>query len=76
MNNLQPILVTKPTRVTTTSQTLIDHFIINCPSRITHTDVLPCPLVSDHSAPYVCVHARSLVFYHVISTSETSGITT
>ena len=33
MNNLQPILVTKPTRVTTTSQTLIDHFIINCLSQ-------------------------------------------
>ena len=57
MNNLQQ-MVTKPTRVTATSQTLIDHFITNCPNRITHTDVLPCPLVSDHSAPYVCVNAR------------------
>ena len=26
--------------------------------RITYTDVRPCPLVSDHSAPYVCVNAR------------------
>ena len=57
MNNLQQ-MVTKPTRVTATSQTLIDHFITSCPNRITHTDVLPCPLVSDHSAPYVCVNAR------------------
>ena len=51
-------MVTKPTRVTATSQTLIDHFITNHLNRITHTDVLPCPLVSDHSAPYVCVNAR------------------
>ena len=57
MNNLKQ-MVTKPTRVTAASQTLIDHFITNYANRITHADVLCFPLVSDHSAPYVCVNAR------------------
>ncbi|XP_028409262.1 uncharacterized protein LOC114531856 [Dendronephthya gigantea] len=57
MHNLQQ-MVTKPTRITVTSRTLIDHFITNDAHKITHTDVIHCPLVSDHSAPYVCVNAR------------------
>ena len=33
--------VNKPTRITSTSQTLIDHIISNMRNRITHCDVLP-----------------------------------
>lgn len=32
---------------------LIDHVITNLPKPVTHTDVLPCPLVSDHDGPSV-----------------------
>ena len=28
------------------------------PGRVSHCDVLPCPLISDHDAPYVCVNTR------------------
>ena len=55
--NLEQV-VTKPTRSTATSQTIVDHFITNEPRRVTYTDVLPCPLVSDHDAPYVCMNVR------------------
>ena len=51
-------MVTKATRITKTSKTLIDHIITNTLKRITYTEVLPCLLVSDHDAPYVCVNAR------------------
>jgi exonuclease III len=47
-----------PTRVTRTSKTLIDHIITNIPSCVTYTNVLPCPTVSDHDAPYACVNIR------------------
>ena len=50
--------VNKPTRITSTSQTLIDHIISNMPNRITHCDVLPCPTISDHDAPYACINVR------------------
>ena len=43
----------KATRTTKSSQTLVDHVITNLPRRVTHTDVLPCTLVSDHDASYV-----------------------
>ena len=51
--------VKKPTRVTNVSATLIDHIVSNYPNRITHTDVLPCALVSDHDGPYVCINVRT-----------------
>ena len=51
--------VKKPTRVTNVSATLIDHIVSNYPNRITHTDVLPCALVSDHAGPYVCINVRT-----------------
>ena len=54
-------IVTKPTRITAKSKTLIDHFITNHSNhakKVTHTNVLPCPLISDHSASYICVNAR------------------
>ena len=50
--------VTKPTRTTKNSSTLIDHIISNSPERITFTDVLPCPLLSDHDAVYACVNIK------------------
>ena len=46
-------MVTKATRITKTSKTLIDHIITNTPKQITYTEVLPCLLVSDHDALYV-----------------------
>ena len=51
-------MVTKATRITKTRKTLIVHIITNTPKHITYTEVLPCPLVSDHDALYVCVNAR------------------
>ena len=42
--------VHKPTSTTDKTSTLIDHINSNFPERISHTDVLPCPLVSDHDA--------------------------
>ena len=52
--NLEQV-VTRATRTTKSSQTLVDHVINNLPKRVTHTDVLPCTLVSDHDASYVFV---------------------
>ena len=51
-------MITVPTRVTKTSQTLIDHIITNQPSRITTTGVIPCGIVSDDDGPYACVNIR------------------
>ena len=50
--------VDKATRVTRTSETLIDHIISNDPKRVTYTDVLPCSNVSDHDAPYTRLNIR------------------
>jgi hypothetical protein len=49
-------LITKPTRTTQHSSTLIDHIITNMPMCVTHMDVLPCPLIGDHNAPYITVN--------------------
>ena len=49
-------VVTKPTRIAAKSKTIIDHFITNHANRVTHTNVLPCPLVSDHSALHLCIY--------------------
>ena len=50
-------MVSEATRIAKTSKTLIHHIITNTPKCITYTEVLPCPLVSNHDAPYVCVNA-------------------
>ena len=50
--------VTKATRTTLHSETLIDHIITNMPQRVTHTDVIPCPHISDYDAPYICLNVR------------------
>ena len=50
--------VTKPTRKTKNSSTLIDHIISNSPERITFTHVLPCSLLSDHDAVYAFVNIK------------------
>ena len=49
-----------PTCITSKSSMLIDHTVSNVPNRVTYTNVLPCPTVSDHDAPYVCrnVHVK------------------
>ena len=51
--------VKKPIRVTNVSATLIDHIVSNYPSRITHTDGLPCALVSEHDGSYACINVRA-----------------
>ena len=51
-------IVTKPTRVTRTSRTLIDHIITNYPMRIYATDVIPTSIVSDHYAPFASINVR------------------
>lgn len=50
--------VTKPTRTTPTSKTLIDHIISNTLNRIAYCNVLPCPTISDHDALYACINIR------------------
>ena len=32
---------------------VIDHIITNIPNKILYSKVLPCPLISDHDAPYI-----------------------
>ena len=51
-------IVTKPTRVTRTSRTLIYYIITNYPMRISVTDVIPTSIVSDHDAPFACINVR------------------
>ncbi len=51
---------TKP--CTATSKSLINHLVSNYPSRISHTDVLPCPSISDHDAPYATINVRVTKF--------------
>ena len=50
--------VHKPTRTTDKTSILIDHIISNFLERISHTDVLPCPLVSDHDAAYATINIK------------------
>ena len=43
--------ISKATRI---GKKLIDHIISNIPAnKILHSDVLPCPTISDHDAPYI-----------------------
>ena len=51
-------IVTKLTRVTRTSRTLIDQFITYYPMRISAIDVIPTSIVSDHDAPFACINVR------------------
>ena len=51
-------IVSEPTRLTRTTRTLIDHIVTNMPSRVTHTGVIPCGIVSDHDGPFACVNIR------------------
>ena len=46
--------VTKPTR----QNSLIDHMITNIPRKVTISDVLQTPEISDHDACYICVNVR------------------
>ena len=50
-------IVTKPTRVTRTSRTLVDHIIINDPMHISATDVIPTNIASEHDTPFACINA-------------------
>ena len=52
-------LVTKATRTTKTSATLIDHMITNMSTQVTHCDVLTNLMISDHDAPYICLNVRT-----------------
>ena len=51
-------IVTKPTRVTRTFRTLIDHIITNYPMRISATDVIPTSIVREHDAPFAFINVR------------------
>ena len=48
--------MTKPTRTTHHSATLINHIVTNRKQQVTHTNVLPASLISDNDAPYICVN--------------------
>ena len=49
-------MITKATRVTQHTKTLIDHIITNYPARVSYTNVIPCSSVSDHDAPVACIN--------------------
>ena len=59
-------IVKRPTRVTRTSKTLIDHFITNHPQKVTNTGIIPCSIVSDHDAIYAYVNVRLQPCYKFI----------
>ena len=45
------------TKLTRKGKKLIDHISSNiCKNKILHSDVFPCPTVSDHDAPYIIVN--------------------
>ena len=48
-----------PTRVTSSSKTMIDYIISDKPNCITYCNVLSCPTISDHDAPYACINIRT-----------------
>lgn len=41
---------------------LIDHIITNIPKKVIYSNVLPCPSVSDHDAPYIIVNVPTNKF--------------
>ena len=49
---------TKPTRITRTSKTLIDHIVTDNRSCITASDVIPGWSISDHEGIFACVNVR------------------
>lgn len=54
--------ISKPTTTTPTSRTLIDHLISNYLPKVMHSDVLPCPSVSDHDAVYATMNTRTITY--------------
>ena len=49
----------QPTRITKTSETLIDRVVTNYLHRITNTGgVIPCSIVSDHDGTFACANVR------------------
>ena len=51
-------VITKPTRVTKSCSSLIDHIIVSDNSILSHQDVLPCGSISDHDGVYVILNVR------------------
>ena len=65
--------VTKPTRVTSTSRTLIDHIITNYPHCVSGTDIIPSSTVSDHDGVFARVpryQPRSKLMRHEKNLNE------
>ncbi|CAB4033576.1 Hypothetical predicted protein, partial [Paramuricea clavata] len=52
-------VIEKPTRVTKSSKTLIDHLITNFPQRISDTGIIPCSMDHfDHDGIYASINVR------------------
>ena len=51
-------IIKEPTRITRTSRTIIDHIVVNSPTNIAASGVIPCSIVSDHDVVYGCVNVR------------------
>ena len=49
-------IVNKPTRTTLNRASLFDHITFSDPAICKHTDVLPCPHISDHDGPYAILN--------------------
>ena len=48
-------VIREPTRQ---AKTLIDHIATNIPKKVVASEVLPCPEISDHDAPYIIANIR------------------
>ena len=51
-------IINEPTRITHTSRSIIDHIVVNSPTNIAASGVIPCSIVSDHDGVYGCVNVR------------------
>ena len=51
-------MINEPTRITRTSRSIIDHIVVNSPTNIAVSGVIPCSIVSDHDGVYACVNVR------------------
>lgn len=51
-------IVSKKTRITSTRRTLVDHIIVSHKDIVRDTDMLHCPMISDHDGPYALLNVR------------------
>ena len=78
-NFLEPLslkqLITKPTRITNTSKTLIDHVIVNNAHKVLVSDCIDAPGVSDHHLVFLAYSLKKpKIKPHSVTTRDFKGI--